>query len=79
MNIVPLNIEVDDSALRLAREILAGVESGELVELVAICTAPGGSYTTRTSALKNNSSAIGKLFSCTVDIVRASEVGEDEK
>ena len=76
MNIVPLNIEVDDSALRLAKEILAGVESGEFVELVAVCTAPDGSYTTRTSALKNNSSTIGKLFSSMVDIVKMSEVEE---
>ena len=76
MNIVPLNIEVDDSALRLAEEILSRVKSGEFVELIAICTAPDGSYTTRTSALKNNSTTIGKLFSCMVDITKMSEVEE---
>ena len=76
MNIVPLNVEVDDSALRLAKEILAGVESGKFVELVAVCTEPDGSFTTRSSRLKNNSSTIGKLFSSMMDIVKMSEVEE---
>ena len=76
MNIVPLSIEVDDSALRLAKEILAGVESGKFVELVAICTETDGSFTTRTSALKHNSATIGKLFSSMMDIVKMSEVEE---